>query len=111
MVNGVYTTKDSSGKGISKVSSSTAYKETDYYSRNAAWKAGETDSVTVNIAIERTKENKINVYVDGEVLISNFALPQYIIDIVDNNSACIGVGFVSGGKGTSFANFKFEPAE
>ncbi len=109
--NGVYQGRpDGSEKNI-KVAKYTADTEGalgEYYARNVAFHAGETDSLTMNLAIE-IMPDYIKIYVDGECIYTCTA--EEDLGLFDGDAQCVGVGFNTYTTGTTFTNMVFTPYE
>lgn len=90
-----------------------AYNEVlAYYNANNAIKAGLLDSYTIRFGIEITNEC-INLYINGKLYLnytedsstdSNTDLTMF-----DSNANCVGVGFATQSKNTTFSNYKWTP--
>jgi hypothetical protein len=93
---------------VKKYNESTTGKVGEYYARNAAFVAGETDSLTFNLAVE-VLNTYIKVYVDGELYIEYTNATG--LGMFDDDATCIGVGFTSATTGTKFANYTFTAME
>ncbi len=80
----------------------------EYYARNAAFHASETDSLTMNLAIE-IMPDYIKIYVDGECIYTCTA--EEDLGLFDDDANCVGVGFNTYTTGTTFTNMVFTPYE
>jgi hypothetical protein len=109
--NGVYQGRpDGSEKNMAvvKYNADTEGALGEYYARNAAFHAGETDSLTMNLAIEVTP-TYIKIYVDGECIFT--CTNEADLGLFDGDSQCVGVGFNTYKTGTTFTNMVFTPYE
>lgn len=109
--NGIYQGRpDGSEKNIqvAKYTADTEGALGEYYARNAAFHAGETDSLTMNLAIE-IMPDYIKIYVDGECIYT--CTNEADLGLFDDNAQCVGVGFNTYTTGTTFTNMVFTPYE
>ena len=79
-----------------------------YHAKNAAFHAGETESLTFNLAIE-SMPNYVKIYVDGECIYTCETAGN--VNLFANLNECVGVGFNTYAIGTTFTNFSFIPYE
>ena len=109
--NGIYQGRpDGSEKNIQVVKYNADTEGTlgEYYARNAAFHAGETDSLSMNLAIE-VMPTYIKIYVDGECIYT--CTNEADLGLFDGDAQCVGVGFNTYQTGTTFTNFVFTPYE
>ncbi len=102
VVNGKYTT----GGTVKKYTADTEGALGAYQKRNALFNTGAASSVKVRMGIEITP-TEINIYIDGEKIITNTTYGGKF----DDNNDCTGWGFVGYGVSARFENIVFTPFE